>query len=115
MIIPETAAPITQPRTPPVAFPMIAAHPISKKHVETSGITTVGNMPAVSRIVIMEVTIATKKPITRAFGAYGKITGTSSAGIAFGTNLSAIPLKAGTISAINIRTPWSMIVIPTPK
>ena len=32
-----------------------------------------------------------------------------------GTNFSAIPLNAGTISAINIRTPCNITVTPTPK
>ena len=51
----------------------------------------------------------TRKPISTAFGAYGNTTGQSIAGFAFGTNLSAIPLNAGTISAKIIRTPERMM------
>ena len=54
---------------------------------------------------MVEVIIATMKPIIRAFGAQSKITRQSRAGIAPGTTFSAIPLNAGTISPINIRTP----------
>ena len=50
-----------------------------------------------------------KKPTNTAFGAYGNTTGQSKAGFAFGTNLSEIPLNAGTISAITIRTPCRII------
>ena len=46
-----------------------------------------------------------RKPTITAFGANGKTVGQSSAGLASFTNLSAIPLKAGTISAIIMRTP----------
>ena len=106
-MMPESAAPTTAPRTPPVALPTMDAQPISKKHVEISGMTTVGKMPSepVIRIVTIEVTMATRKPISSAFGAYGKITGTSSAGMESGTTFSAMPLNAGTISAMSMRTP----------
>ena len=69
MTIPQAAAPITQPLTPPLALPMIAAHPVSKKQVEINGITTVGNIPDVSNSVIIDVIIATINPINNAFGA----------------------------------------------
>ena len=75
----------------------------------------VGNIPAVRIMVMVEVIMATIKPMIRAFGAQSKITGQSRAGIAPGTTFSAIPLNAGTISPINIRTPRSITVIPTPK
>ena len=94
---------------------MMDAQPISKKQVKVSGMITVGNIPAVRMIVIVDVIMATMKPIISALGAQLKITGQSSAGIAPGTTFSAIPLKAGTISAISIRTPRSMMVTPTPK
>ena len=76
---------------------------------------TVGNIPAVRIMVMVEVIIATINPIISALGAKLKITGQSRAGIAPGTSFSAIPLKAGTISEISIRTPRSMMVTPTPK
>ena len=91
------------------------AQPFSKKQVTVSGITMVGNIPAVRIMVMVEVIMATIKPMIRAFGAQSKITGQSRAGIAPGTTFSAIPLNAGTISPINIRTPRSITVIPTPK
>lgn len=50
-----------------------------------------------------------RKPTMTAFGAKGKTVGQSSAGFASLTSLSAIPLNAGTISAITIRTPARMI------
>ena len=115
MMIPERMAPMMHPRIPPVAFPIMEAQPFSKKQVTVSGITMVGNIPAVRIMVMVEVIMATIKPMIRAFGAQSKITGQSRAGIAPGTTFSAIPLNAGTISPINIRTPRSITVIPTPK
>ena len=94
---------------------MIAAHPFSKKHVKINGIITVGNIPLVNKIVAVEVITATMKPINNELGPYPNNTGQSNAGIAPGTNFSAIPLNAGTISAINIRTPCNITVTPTPK
>lgn len=66
MIMPDTAAPMIQPLTPPVALPMIEAQPISKKQVNVNGMITVGNIPVVKMIVTIEVIIATMKPIIRA-------------------------------------------------
>ena len=69
IMIPETAAPMMQPLMPPVALPIIEAHPISKKQVNVSGMITVGNIPAVNTIVIIDVIIATMNPSINAFGA----------------------------------------------
>ena len=66
--MPDTAAPMTQPLTPPVALPIIEAQPISKKHVNVNGMITVGNIPAVRIIVTIDVIIATMKPMIRALG-----------------------------------------------
>ena len=72
MIIPDTAAPMIQPLTPPVALPIIEAQPISKKQVNVNGMITVGNIPAVTIIVIIEVIIATMKPMINLLGSnYG--------------------------------------------
>jgi hypothetical protein len=53
-----------------------------------------------------------KKPTMTAFGAYGNTAGQSSAGLASCTTLSAIPLNAGTISAMSIRTPANTTYTP---
>ena len=66
MIMPDTAAPMIQPLTPPVALPTIEAQPISKKQVNVNGMITVGNIPAVRMIVTIDVIIAAIKPIIRA-------------------------------------------------
>ena len=105
------------PRRPPSALQMIEAVPISKKQVTTSGMTTVGKIPMleVMRIVAVEETSAVRKPIRSALGAYGNTTGQSRAGMAPGTILSAMPWKAGMISAMSRRMPWNRTVVPTPK
>lgn len=76
--MPLRAAPTIQPLIPPVALPMMDAQPISKKQVKVSGMITVGNIPAVRMIVIVDVIMATMKPIISALGAQLKITGQSS-------------------------------------
>lgn len=53
-----------------------------------------------------------KKPIMTALGANGKTVGASSAGFAPFTNRSAIPLNAGTISPMAIRTPAKIMYTP---
>ena len=42
--------------------------PFSKKQVKIRGMMTVGNMPLVTRIVIVEVMTATMKPISSELG-----------------------------------------------
>ncbi|MNP82697.1 hypothetical protein D3C76_1814270 [compost metagenome] len=56
-----------------------------------------------------------RNPTITAFGANGKTVGQSRAGLASFTSLSAMPLKAGTISAIIMRTPARMIHTPAAK
>lgn len=68
IIIPDTATPMIQPLTPPVALPIIEAQPISKKHVNLNGMITVGNIPAVKIIVMIDVIIAMMKPMIKALG-----------------------------------------------
>ena len=56
-----------------------------------------------------------KNPIITPLGANGKTAGQSRAGFASLTTLSAIPLKAGTISAINIPNPGKNDINPSSK
>lgn len=69
MMIPERIAPMMQPRIPPVAFSMMEAQSFSKKQVTVNGMTIVGNIPAVRMMVMVDVIIATMKPMIRTFGA----------------------------------------------
>src|SRR5690606_19836732 len=60
-------------------------------------------------------TVDAKKPSITAVGANGKTVGTSRAGRAPGISFSLMPLKAGTISARNMRTPKSRTAMPAAK
>ena len=59
----------------------------------------------VKNVTKIQPTVDPINPNIPPIGDYGKIVGASKAGIAPGKNLSEIPLKAGTIEPINIRTP----------
>ena len=67
-MIPLSAQAMIVPLIPPFAFATIAAQPFSKKQVKIKGMMTVGNMPLVSKMVIVEVMTATMKPISKEFG-----------------------------------------------
>ena len=61
MMTPLSAQAMIVPLTPPLALAMIAAQPFSKKQVKIKGMMTVGNMPLVSKMVIVEAMTATMK------------------------------------------------------
>ena len=69
-------------------------------------------MPNIESVPTMKLT---KKPSRTAFGAYGKMIGTSKAGLEFGTSFMAMPWKAGTISAKIMRTPCKTTAKPAAK
>ena len=98
------------PLSPPLAFPHTPAVAPQKKCTTAPGriIATLNPacpMKAKTAKPIIPPIKEVKKPINTAFGAYGNKIGQSKAGFALGTSFSEIPLNAGTISAINIRTP----------
>ena len=104
------------PRQPPALFPKIPMTLPSKYIMIGDGKTITGEWKImVKNVTKIQPTVEPKKPNIPPIGEYGKIVGASNAGIAPGKNLSEIPLKAGTIEPINIRTPWSKITIPAVK
>ena len=105
--------PATQPFTPPSALPNTPAVAPQKKCGTTPGkIRATGiiafNPPRINSPT-MPPTNELINPMVTALGAYVNATGQSSAGLAPGTSLSAMPLKAGTISPIIRRTPLKMM------
>jgi hypothetical protein len=124
MIIPFTNAPSTHPQMPPLALPNTPAVAPVKKCGTILGITTMahvlllGKLPAIPILIpkhIIPATIEAIKPIITAFGAKGNTTGQSTAGREPLINFSAIPLKAGVSSAINILTPIKITSTPAAK
>ncbi len=103
------------PIRPPVAFPKTPAAAPVKKWGTRPGTMTFNPMSGSANMDSNPAKKLNKKPIITAFGANGKIVGQSNAGFAFGTSLSAIPLNAGIISAMSIRTPAKIIYTPAAK
>ncbi len=106
------APPNTAPFQPPNALPNTPAAPPGKKSIIIGGTMAAHPIAPNISIHIIKIAVADINPIITAVGAYGKITGQSSAGLAPGMILVEIPLNAGTISPKNIRTPNSKTVIP---
>lgn len=113
--IPFTKEPATAPLTPPVALPYTPAVAPQKKCGTSPGTMTVKPNKGRRKIDTMPPAKLHKKPMITAFGANGKTVGASSAGFAPLTKRSAIPLKAGTISPIAIRTPAKIMYTPAKK
>ena len=110
---PWAIPPMIAPLRPPTALPKIPAVPPAKKFVSIPGrIIASPNAGSVNIAIIVPIVVVMNPKIT-AFGEYGKNTGQSNAGIASGTNFMAIPLKAGTISPSNKRTPANNTYTPT--
>src|SRR5690606_34867936 len=103
------------PRTPPVALPNTPAVAAWKNNTIIVGTNTYPTVFPKTTNQINAPTNAPRNPKITAFGANGNTTGLSSAGFAPGTILVAIPLKAGTISPMNIRTPSNTTAIPAAK
>src|SRR5581483_3741344 len=97
---------------PPGLLPKTPAAPPGKNSMIIGGTITIQSMAAKNAISTRNMAVADRKPIITEDGAPGNTVGQSRAGRAPGMTRSLIPLKAGTTSARNIRTPKRRMAIP---
>ena len=115
IMIPFTNDPTIAPLLPPVELPNTAEVAPKKKCGTTPGIIITSPIAPSANIEINPPMKELINPINTAFGAYANTIGQSNAGLEFGTNLSEIPLNAGTISARTNLTPFCININPAEK
>src|SRR5581483_3447766 len=109
---PVMAPPRTAAFQPPCLLPNTPAAPPGKNSMIIGGTITIQSMAAKNAIRTRNMAVADRKPIITDDGDDGNTVGQSRAGRAPGMTRSLMPLKAGTTSARNIRTPKSRMAIP---